>query len=125
MAVGLNEMGRVEMKDFPEFMTTPENAIVSRHQSKGARGWVYDGADRKQMAYWICETDGKSEEHVHDFDEYFVVVQGQYTLIIDGKRLPVCAGDEYHIPKGVPHAGEFLSGTRTIHCFGGKRAERA
>ena len=54
-----------------------------------------------------------------------LVVQGCYTLIIDGERIPVRAGEEYFIPKGVFHGGEPLAGTRTIHAFGGRRAERA
>ena len=113
------------MKDFPKFMKTPGNSIASNSQSEGVKGWIYDGADGKQMAYWICERDGTSEEHVHEYDEYFTVVQGRNTLIIDGQRFDVCGGDEYFIPKNVPHAGEFIAGTRTIHCFGGKRADRA
>ena len=113
------------MNDFPEFMKEPDNSITHGQQSRGVRGWIYDGVDGKQMAYWICETDGTSTEHVHEFDEYFTVVQGTYTLIIGGKRIDIGRGDEYFIPKNVPHAGEFKAGTRTIHCFGGKRAERA
>jgi quercetin dioxygenase-like cupin family protein len=112
------------MDDFPEFMKESDNSIASKQQSIGVKGWVYDGVDGKQMAYWICETDGISKEHVHEFDEYFTVVQGTYTLIIEGQRIDICRGDEYFIPKNVPHAGEFKAGTRTIHCFGGKRAER-
>lgn len=113
------------MNDFPEFMTTSENSISASSQSKGIEGWVYDGNDGKQMAYWTCNIDGTSDEHSHDFDEYFVVIQGVYTLIIDSEKIPVMAGQEYYIPKGVPHSGEFVAGTRTIHCFGGKRANRA
>ncbi|MFC1884533.1 cupin domain-containing protein [Thermodesulfobacteriota bacterium] len=113
------------MKDFPEFMKTNENSIDPESQSAGISGWVYDGIDGTQMAYWVCERDGLSQEHVHDFDEYFTVVQGTYTLIINGKRIDISKGDEYFIPKDVPHAGEFKAGTRTIHCFGGKRAERS
>jgi quercetin dioxygenase-like cupin family protein len=113
------------MEDFPEFMKTPNNAIASKAQSIGVKGWVYDGIDGKQMAYWICEIDGVSKEHVHDYDEYFTVVQGKYTLIVNHQRIEVRKGDEYFIPKNVPHAGEFVAGIRTIHCFGGKRAERA
>ncbi len=112
------------MDDFPEFMKTPENAIAQASQSKGARGWIYDGADGKQVAYWVCDKDGVSAEHVHDFDEYFTVLQGRYTLILGGRRIDVCRGDEYFIPKNTPHAGEFSAGTRTIHCFGGRRAGR-
>ncbi len=113
------------MEDFPEFMKKPKNAIEPKAQSIGVKGWVYDGIDGTQMAYWICEIDGVSKEHVHDYDEYFTVVQGKYTLVVRDQRIVVCKGDEYFIPKNVPHAGEFIAGTRTIHCFGGKRAERA
>jgi mannose-6-phosphate isomerase-like protein (cupin superfamily) len=113
------------MKDFPEFMKTPENSIDPKMQSMGVKGWVYNGIDGVQMAYWICEIDGISKEHIHEFDEYFTVVQGTYTLIINGQRIDICKGDEYFIPKKVPHSGEFKAGTRTIHCFGGKRADRS
>jgi len=65
-----------------------------------------------------------STPHVHDYDEYFVVLQGCYTLIIDGKRVPVRAGEEYFTPKGTWHGGEPVAGTRTIHAFGGRRTER-
>ncbi len=112
------------MHCFPEFMKNPANAISSKSQSKGVEGYVFDGADGSQMAFWECKTDGESLEHVHDFDEYFVVVQGRYTVIIEDKKIPLSAGEEYFIPKGVAHAGEFISGTRTIHAFGGRRAQR-
>jgi mannose-6-phosphate isomerase-like protein (cupin superfamily) len=113
------------MDDFPEFMKGHKNSITSKQQSHGVSGWVYDGVDGKQMAYWVCEIDGMSQEHVHDFDEYFIVVQGMYTLIIEDRRIDLSKGDEYFIPQKMPHAGEFKAGTRTIHCFSGKRAERA
>ncbi len=113
------------MNDFPDFMKSEKNLISGASQSTGVKGWVYDGADDTQMAFWICEVDGISEEHVHAYDEYFTVVQGTYTLMMNGQRTHVKKGDEYYIPKNVPHAGEFTAGTRTIHCFGGKRANRA
>ncbi len=109
---------------FPDFMKTPANAIRSTSQSPGVEGYVFDGADGSQMAFWECRSDGTSAEHVHDFDEYFVVLEGRYTVIIDGKKTRVLPGREYYVPRGVPHAGEFVAGTRTIHAFGGRRAER-
>jgi mannose-6-phosphate isomerase-like protein (cupin superfamily) len=54
-----------------------------------------------------------------------IVVQGCYTLIIEGRRIPLKAGDEYFIPRGVLHRGEVVAGTRTIHAFGGHRVDRA
>jgi len=76
------------------------------------------------MAFWTSRETAPSAAHVHDYDEYMLVVQGCYTLIIDGERIPVKAGEEYFIPRGVSHSGEVLAGTRTIHAFGGHRANR-
>jgi quercetin dioxygenase-like cupin family protein len=112
------------MKSFPDFMKHPTNAIAPHSQSTGVAGYVFDGADGSQMAFWECHADGCSSEHTHNFDEYIIVIDGCYVLIIEGHRKPIRAGQEYVIPKGVPHSGEFVEGTRTIHAFGGKRAER-
>ena len=113
------------MNDFPAFMKNYKNKISSQSQySKGIQGYVYDGADGSQMAFWTHEVDGISQEHAHDYDEYFVVVQGKYTVIIGGKKIPVGVGQEYCIPKGLAHAGEYIAGTRKIYAFGGKRVKR-
>jgi mannose-6-phosphate isomerase-like protein (cupin superfamily) len=113
------------MDDFPAFMKSPKNKISSRSQyGKGIQGYVYDGADGSQMAIWTHERDGISQEHVHDYDEYFVVVHGKYTLIIGSEKIPMEVGEEYYIPKGLAHAGEYSAGTRTIRAFGGKRVKR-
>src|SRR5579872_5979219 len=113
------------MNDFPAFMKHPANKIQAASQSTpGVEGFVFDGADGSQMAFWTCSQTAASEPHLHVYDEYMAVIQGCYTLIIDGHRIPLKAGDEYFIPRGVPHGGEVLAGTRTIHAFGGRRADR-
>ena len=107
-------------------MKNRANLIGAKSQfSLGIEGYVFDGADGSQMAFWECHIDGSSSEHVHEYDEYFAVVQGCYVLIVGGQEIPIAPGDEYHIPKGVAHSGRYSAGTRTIHAFGGKRAERA
>jgi len=113
------------MDNFPEFMKHPANRIARSHQATpGVEGYVFDGEDGSQMALWTCSNTAASAVHAHEYDEYMIVVQGCYTLIINGKRIPVRAGEEYFIARGVPHSGEVLAGTRTIHAFGGHRAER-
>jgi quercetin dioxygenase-like cupin family protein len=113
------------MDDFPAFMKHAANRIAAAAKATpGVEGYVFEGADGSQMAFWTCSQSAPSAEHVHEFDEYMVVVQGCYTLIIDGRRIPLPAGAEYFIPKGVVHGGEVAAGTRTIHAFGGHRAER-
>jgi uncharacterized RmlC-like cupin family protein len=49
-----------------------------------------------------------------------IVVQGQYDVIFRDKLVEVKAGQEIYIPVGIPHAGKYIIGTRTIHAFGGK-----
>ncbi len=112
------------MQDYPAFMKNPVNAIAGHQRSEGVEGYIFDGADGSQMAIFQCSRDGISKEHVHDFEEYFLVVQGEYTLGIEGRSTRLTAGQEYFIPKGVPHDGAFIANTRTIHAFNGKRAER-
>jgi quercetin dioxygenase-like cupin family protein len=46
------------------------------------------GRDGSQMAFWTCAKNAGSAEHVHDYDEYMLVVRGCYTLIINGKHIP-------------------------------------
>ena len=114
------------MSDFPEFMKQAKNRIATTSQATpGVEGYVFDGADGSQMAFWTCQETAVSGPHVHDFDEYVLVVEGCYTLMIEGQKIPVRAGEEYFIPSGVRHGGEVVAGTRTIHAFGGHRAERA
>jgi quercetin dioxygenase-like cupin family protein len=112
--------------EFPEVMRNSVNRIRSGQQgTPGVEGYVFDGADGSQMAFWTCQETAASSAHVHEFDEYMLVVQGCYTLIIEGERIPVKAGQEFVIPRGVKHSGEVVAGTRTIHWFGGHRADRA
>jgi len=113
------------MNALPEFMKNPLNRISRSNQATpGVEGYVFDGEDGSQMAFWTCTEDAVTAEHVHDYDEYMLVVQGCYTLIINGERIPINAGEEHFIMCGTVHGGEVLAGTRTIHAFGGHRADR-
>jgi len=113
------------MNDFPQFMKHPANRIAGSNQATPCvEGYVFDGNDGAQMAFWTCPETAASAEHAHPYDEYMLVVQGCYTLIINGERIPVKAGEEFFIQRGVRHSGEVLAGTRTIHAFGGHRADR-
>jgi quercetin dioxygenase-like cupin family protein len=123
------------MDYFPEFMKHAANRIATPSQATPeVEGYVFDGADGSQMIFWTCPENAASDEHVHDYDEYMIVVQGCYILIISEThihetrikeaRIRLTAGEEYFIPRGVPHSGEVVAGTRTIHAFGGHRVDR-
>lgn len=114
------------MASFPNFMKTPSNRISAGSQhTDGIEGYVFDGVDGTQVAFWECSSDASTEEHVHAFDEYFVVIEGQYVVFVDGKEICVRAGQECVIPRGARISGKVSAGTRTIHMFGDTRAQRA
>jgi ethanolamine utilization protein EutQ (cupin superfamily) len=74
------------VNDFPEFMKHAANRIATISQA------LFDGADGSQMAFWTCSKTAPSAAQAHDYDEYMIVVQGCYTLIIDERRIPLNAG---------------------------------
>jgi quercetin dioxygenase-like cupin family protein len=76
------------------------------------------------VALWNAHADRVSKEHVHDFDEYVLVIEGRCTVIIDETRTELRAGDEFVIAKGTRQSMAVAAGTRTMHVFGGKRASR-
>ena len=107
-------------------MKHPANRIATTDQATpGIEGYVFDGVNGSQMAFWTCSQTASFAAHVHDYDEYMIVVEGCYTLIVNGQRIPLAAGDEYWIARRTRHSGEVLAGARTIHAFGGHRVDRA
>jgi mannose-6-phosphate isomerase-like protein (cupin superfamily) len=113
------------MDEFPKFMKSAANRIASAAQyTPDVEGYVFDGADGSQMAFWECHANANTAEHTHEFDEYFVVLEGSCTVTMDGKSIQVGAGEECVIPRGTRISGRVAAGTRTIHMFGGRRAVR-
>ena len=45
------------MKEFPDFMRNPVNAVSSAQQSKGMDGYIFDGIDGSQMIIWYFSHD--------------------------------------------------------------------
>jgi mannose-6-phosphate isomerase-like protein (cupin superfamily) len=106
-------------------MKHPANRIAAAAQATaGVEGYVFDSVNGSQIAFWTCCETAPPAQHMHDFDEYLLVVGGRYTLVIEGGRIVLQAGQGYAIRRGVPHSGEVLAGTGTIHALGGHRADR-
>jgi quercetin dioxygenase-like cupin family protein len=69
------------MGQFPEFMRNPVNKILVENQhNNGAEGYIFDGSDGSQMAFWTYLNGGISAEHTHPYDEYTVVVETEYSF---------------------------------------------
>lgn len=112
------------MKQFPAFMRRPCNAVKTGRKTSGLAGYVFNGADGSQMVLWRSRNGGRSDRHIHDFDEYAVVIQGTFTGRIGGRKIVLGPGEECFIPAGVPHEGVYSRGYRAIDAFGGKRVCR-
>jgi mannose-6-phosphate isomerase-like protein (cupin superfamily) len=113
------------MPDFPAFTKNPLNRIARSSQfTDDVEGYVFDGMDGSQVAFWTSKADRTSSEHAHEFDEYVLIVEGQATVIIGGEQTVLTAGMEVVIPRGTKQRMAVTAGTRTIHVFGGKRARR-
>lgn len=76
------------------------------------------------MAFWTCYNARESKKHRHDFDEYFIVVSGEFTLCTDGGETVLKPGEEAFVPRGTEQCVRCAAGTRTIHAFGGRRIKR-
>ena len=110
------------MNDFPDFMRDPANRVPSNQQNTDAvEGYVFIGRGAGQVAFWTCSENLESKWHAHAFDEYFVVVAGEYVLLLEGSEQVLRPGDEVVVPSGVRQAARVAAGTRTIHAFGGQR----
>src|ERR1035438_5359240 len=117
------------MDDFPQFMKHPANRIATSEQATpGVEGYIFDGADGSPMAFWNCRASAASAEHTHDFDEYMLVVEGCYTLVIDGREIPVKAGGGIFHPtrRGAQRrsSGWHADNSRVRRASGGSGRER-
>ena len=112
------------MKKFPPFVTSGANAVAGSHDPSVA-GFVFDGADDVQIIFWQCEKGGESADHVHDFWEWAVVLEGTFDGLVGGNPLHLGPGEECLIPPGVRHSGRYSAGYRAIDAFSGHRIDRA
>jgi quercetin dioxygenase-like cupin family protein len=114
------------MAHFHDFVKNPANRIASSSQyTQDVEGYVFDGADGSQVALWTAREDRISQEHAHHFDEYVLVVEGRCVVVLGERRIELRAGQEFVISKGTRQSMEVAAGTRTMHVFGGRRAQRA
>lgn len=111
------------MDSFPEFMKkTARKVDPSEQNTQGIEGCYYDG-NGGQMAFWTCNEARESKKHKHDFDEYTIIVSGQYTACFEDREIVLNPGDELFVPSGTVQWGRCIAGTRSIHAFGGKRVK--
>jgi mannose-6-phosphate isomerase-like protein (cupin superfamily) len=83
------------MPAFPAFMKHAANRIATSSQhTPGVEGYFFDGVEGSQMAFWTVERDAVTVEHIYEFDEWFLVVEGSYVLTLNGEEVRVGSATE-------------------------------
>jgi quercetin dioxygenase-like cupin family protein len=111
------------MKKFPDFITNDADRVANVPDPSMA-GFVFEGDDDVQIVFWQCENGGGCEEHVHDFWEYAIVVEGHFDGTIGDEVIHMEPGDECVIEPGVRHSGTYSKGYRAIDAFSARRVTR-
>jgi catechol 2,3-dioxygenase-like lactoylglutathione lyase family enzyme/quercetin dioxygenase-like cupin family protein len=112
------------MGDFPSFMKNQADRVDTAQQNTAdVEGYVYQGT-AGQMAFWTCHEARESKPHTHPFDEWTLIIEGEYTMCTaEGERV-LRPGDEVVVPAGTTQWGRCTAGTRSVHAFGGQRVKR-
>ena len=107
-------------------MRDERNAVHPEDQTPGAEGYIFDGIDGSQMIIWTSGSGEsiRTKRHTHDYDEWFLIINGTFHGAVGGKMVEMGPGEEIHIAAGTPHNGEYSAGFRSIHAFSKKRARR-
>ena len=116
--------GRCAMTHFPDFVRMPCNRVANV-PDPSMEGYFFEGEDDVQVVFWECENGGESPEHVHDFWEYAVVVEGTFDGLAGEEEVHLGPGEECVIPPGVVHSGRYSKDYRAIDVFSAKRVSRS
>lgn len=73
---------------------------------------IITGADNDLLSVHRVSIDATAQVHYHnELTEYYVILEGSGTIMLDGERVPVGPNDVIMIPPGTRHA---LDGTFEI-----------
>ena len=73
--------------------------------------------ERAMVAQVFIAKGGIVPEHHHEAEQITYILEGILELQIEGKRIPVHAGEVLHIPSNVPHSAVALEDTLDLDIF--------
>lgn len=71
--------------------------------------WFIEPFKKGKIKLELFAPRGKDYQTPHDEDEFYFIVRGSGTLIIDGEANTCAAGDAFFVPARVPHHFENFS----------------
>lgn len=84
----------------------------------GMSAWQRSGfaTEKAQFIFnWLQPGEGSMVPHVHDFDQFALILEGRVLMLADGVEYVVSAGEMLFIPAGVHHCGKAYTEGRTLN----------
>jgi len=104
------------------FVVQPEDRADPINVIAGDKIWVLASKEATQgyEVFWQEGLPGSGpRSHYHDWDETFIVIDGDLTFCIDGEEMTAKAGTLVHLPAGTVHEFKFgESGAKLISITG-------
>ena len=104
------------------FVVQPEDRADPINVIAGDKIWVLASKEATQgyEVFWQEGLPGSGpRSHSHDWDETFIVIDGDLTFCIDGEEMTAKAGTLVHLPAGTVHEFKFgENGAKLISITG-------
>jgi quercetin dioxygenase-like cupin family protein len=97
---------------FPDFV---ESFAEIEVPLAGVRGWMIQGGEQQVVFLQFDETV-EVPEHSHA-EQWEFPLAGRAQLRMQGETTEFCAGENFYIPAGVPHAATVHAGYRAMIVF--------
>lgn len=90
----------------PASQIQPQPAYVGHSRGFSRASLVDRAAGSVHMGLGLCQLDpgGSLDSHLHSFEESFYVLEGEPTLLMEGRSYTLLPGACGFVPVGVPHA---------------------
>ena len=78
---------------------------------------VFTHTDHMTLAYWTVEEGALLPEHDHHYEQITNLMEGTFTMTVDGETRVCKAGEVAVIPAHVVHSGKALTPCKIIDAF--------
>ena len=74
-------------------------------------------SEHMTLAYWTVEAGAELPEHAHPHEQVTHMIEGQFTLTIDGETETLGPGCVGMVPSNARHSGKALTPCRIMDVF--------
>ena len=74
-------------------------------------------SENMTLAYWTISAGAEMPVHSHVHEQVANVLEGEFTLEIEGEKRTLRPGMVAHIPSGMSHGGYAISACRILDVF--------